>query len=598
MFPLGLCLKSSKIRRRLMSAEAFLAEFPPVSTETWEQVIRQDLKGADYGEKLIWHSPEGIEVKPYYREEDIAGPEFMQPAPGHFPYARGTHETAGWRIREQIDVIDPEEANSAARCAVAAGAEEIAFAHVAVTNASDLAVLVANLAEIPVHFSHPTAAMIRLVMERMDRRKSGVMRSAALDWMADPAFSADVISTAPAEFVPFTIRAQEYQNEGATAVEEVAFALASGVDFLAEMQDRGVRPDRAADAVAFSFAMGPEYFMQIAKLRAFRMVWARAVTAFGAMPEHAKARLYALTSRWNRTVYDPHNNMLRATTEAMSAVLGGADSIYIVPFDECYNVGDETSRRLARNTLLILKREAHLAQVADAGGGSYYLEALTSSIARQAWKQLQEIEGAGGYRKAIPQIDGALAARKSAQVKSVMARKRVLTGTNRFANPGEQAFERVNGAIVHDAVRAALPFEDLRLRTERHARVADRMPRILLAETGDVRMGSARSGFAADFFACAGLSSEVRRFRDAAEIAAERADLVVLCSSDPEYLAIGLAVMEAMKARGSHIPVLIAGNPDTADQLRAAGIDDFIHLRSSPIDVLARVQNLLGMGKS
>lgn len=580
-----------------MAAENLLSEFPPVATDTWEKAIREDLKGADYGEKLIWHSPEGIDIKPYYRAEDIAGPEFFEVAPGQYPYKRGIDERGGWRIREQIDAIDPEEANSAARCAVAAGAEEIAFAHAAVTNASDLAVLVANLAEIPVHFSHPTPAMIRLVIERMNRRQSGITRSAAVDWSADPAFSAEVISTAPPEFVPFTIRAQEYQNSGATAVEEVAFALASGVDFLSEMQERGVPPGRTAESVAFSFAMGPEYFMQIAKLRAFRAAWAQVVTNFGATPDCAKARIYALTSRWNRTIYDVHNNMLRATTEAMSAILGGANSIYIVPFDECYNVGDENSRRLARNTQVILKQEAHLARVADAGGGSYYLEVLTDSIAWRAWKQLQEIESAGGYRKAFAQIDKTLEMRKAMQVQSVIARKRVLTGTNGFASAAEQALERAGGAIVHDSVRAALPFEELRLRTERHVRRSGQLPRILLAEIGDAKMRSARSAFAADFLACAGLGTEVRRFETAQQIAAETADLVVLCSSDPEYLPIASTLMEEMKARASRTPVFVAGNPEPREQLRAGGITDFIHLRSDPIHLLAEVQKLLGIGE-
>jgi len=574
-----------------------LSEFPAISTESWEKAIREDLKGVDDAGKLIWHSQEGIDVKPYYRAEDLADLNFLDSAPGDFPFVRGTRASGGWRIREQIDAIDPEEANSAARCAVAAGAEEIAFAHAAVTNASDLGILLANLGEVPVHFSHPSPAMIRLVVDRMKRRQSRIPRSAALDWSADPAFSAEVISTAPGEFVPFTIRAQEYQNSGATAVEEIAFALASGVDFLAEMEERGVPPDRAAQSVAFSFAMGPEFFMQIAKLRAFRMAWAQAAARFGVARDHARARIYALTSRWNRTVYDPHNNMLRATTEAMSAILGGADSIYIVPFDECYNVGDETSRRLARNAQIILKQEAHLARVADPGGGSYYLEALTQSIAQRAWKQLQEIEAAGGYRKSTAQIEQTLDQRKDAQVKSVIARKRILTGTNRFANAAEQAFERVGGAIVHDSIRAALPFEELRMRIERHTRQSGRSPRILLAEIGDAKMRSARSGFASEFFACAGLSTEIRRFETAPEIAAVAADLIVLCSSDPEYLAIATELLAAMALRGSTTPVLIAGHPESAGQLRTLGITEFVHLRSNPVEVLTRLQQLLGIGQ-
>ncbi len=574
-----------------------LAEFPPVNTAAWEHAIADDLKGTGAAEKLIWRSPEGIEVQPFYRTEDLAGLKFLDAAPCDFPYVRGTHPTGNWRIREQIDSVDPEEANSAARCAVAAGAEEIAFANVAVTNASDLGMLVANLGEIPVHFSHATPAMIRLVLERMNLRQSGIARSAALDWSADPAFSAEVISLARPEFVPFTIRAQDYLNSGATAVEEVAFALASGVDFLAEMQQRSVPVDRAAHSVAFSFAMGPEFFMQIAKLRAFRIVWAQAVTTFGCPPEAARARIYALTSRWNRTVYDPRVNILRATTEAISAVLGGADSIYIVPFDECYNVGDPMSRRLARNTHIILKQEAHLARVADAGGGSYYLESLTQSIAERAWKEFQEIEAAGGFRKATAHIEQTLEQRKAAQSKSVIARRRVLTGTNRFADAAEQAFERVGGALVHDSGRAALPFEQLRFQTERHARESGQTPRILLAEIGDPKMRAARSNFVADFLACAGLGTQIQHFETARHVASAPADMIVLCSSDAEYLAIATELHAELKARASATPVLIAGNPDTAEQLRTTGITDFVHLRSHPIELLTKLQQLLGISQ-
>jgi methylmalonyl-CoA mutase len=578
-------------------AAKLLSEFPPVSTEAWQQAIREDLKGADYAEKLMWRSPEGVDVKPYYRGEDLAGMEFLDAAPGEFPYVRGTRASGGWRIREHVDAVDPEEANNAARCAVSAGAEEIAFTNAAISNASDLGLLLANLGETPVHFAHATPAKVRLVIDRMTRRQGGTLRTADLDWSADLAFSAEVILKAPAELVPFTIRVQDYHNSGATAVEEAAFALASGVDLLAEMQERGVAVDRAADSVAFSFAMGPEFFMQIAKLRAFRMVWAQAVESFGGAREHAKARIYAMTSRWNRTVYDPHVNILRATTETMAAVLGGADSIYVAPFDDCYNVGDEASRRLARNTQIMLKQEAQLARVADAGGGSYYLETLTGSLAERAWKQFQKIETAGGYRKAADTIAQILEQRKAAQQNSVNTRRRILTGTNRFANAAECALDRVGGALVHDSVRAALPFEELRLRTERHARATGRAPRILLAEIGDAKMRAARSSFVADFLACAGLGAETRGFEAPQGIAAAGADMVVLCSSDAEYLGLATELLVELEARGRGAPVLIAGNPENAEQLRAAGITDFIHLRSHPVELLTRLQQLLGISE-
>jgi methylmalonyl-CoA mutase len=227
-----------------------------------------------------------------------------------------------------------------------------------------------------------------------------------------------VLEKAPSSFAPFTIHADTFQECGATAVGEVGFALASGVDFLREMQQRGLAPERAAASITFSFAMGPEFFMQAAKLRAFRLVWAQAAESFGIPREHARARIYARTSRWNRTISDPHTNALRGTTEAMPAVIGGAESVYVAPFDECCGTSPgEAGRRLARNTQIILKQEAFLARVADAAGGSYYVETLTDSIAASAWKLLQEIESAGGYQHATDLIARRLEQRSSARHK-------------------------------------------------------------------------------------------------------------------------------------------------------------------------------------
>jgi methylmalonyl-CoA mutase len=383
-----------------MATPSFLPEFLPVTTEAWEQAIREDLKGADYAEKLIWRSPEGFSVKPYYRAEDLAGIQFLNAVPGEFPYVRGIRPSAGWRIREEIRASDPEDANRAAQFAVAAGAEEIAFSGARVSNASDLGILLSNLSEVIVRFETGSSATASLLIDRLNNRPGGMTLSAGLDWSADPDVSASLLERAPSSFVPFTIHADSFQESRATAVEEVGFALASGVDFLRQMQPRGLALERVAASITFSFAMGPEFFMQAAKLRAFRLVWARAAESFGIARGSTRARIYACTSRSNRTVADPHTNALRGTTEAMSAAIGGAESIYVAPFDERCGSTDEASFRLARNTQIILKQEAFLARVTDAAGGSYYVEALTDSIAAGAWKLLQEIESAGGWRNA------------------------------------------------------------------------------------------------------------------------------------------------------------------------------------------------------
>jgi methylmalonyl-CoA mutase len=580
-----------------MSADKLLQQFPPVSTQSWEEVIRKDLKGADYAKKLIWQSEDGLAVKPYYRAEDIAGLEYLDAAPGDFPYARSDRSTGDWRIREEIDAADPAKANQAALTAVVAGAEAIAFREVRIKDASGLATLLANLQEIPIHFQNADESLIRLLIGRLieGQKPSPVAISTDWDPLANLDFAAEILASAPPMLAPFTIHGAELEESGATAVEEVGFTLAAAIDFLAEMQSRKLDVNRAAGSIAFSFAIGANYFFQIAKLRAFRLLWARAVESFGGTRESAKARIHARTSRWNKTIYDPHVNILRATTEAMSAVLGSADSISVAPFDECYKAPDDASRRLARNTQILLKQEALLSRVADPGGGSYCIEVITDFIAREGWKAMQAIEAAGGYRKAQAQITRALEQSLAAREKAVLSRRRIFTGTNQHANLSEKALDRIDVSRLTGEKRGTQMYEELRLRTERHAAQTGKSPRVLLAEIGDVKMRSARSGFAANFFGCAGFDIVTKRFDNTDEIAASDADLIVLCSSDPEYPALAAELIAKLKALGHKTPVIVAGYPDSAEQLKAAGVADFIHIRSNPIEVLTKWQQQLGI---
>jgi methylmalonyl-CoA mutase len=406
-----------------------------------------------------------------------------------------------------------------------------------------------------------------------------------------------VIGDAPDGFVPFTIHGEAFEEAGATAVEEVGFTLAAGVDFVAAMQERGVEAERTAAALEFSFAMGSKIFFQIAKLRAFRMVWARVIESFGGTHSGARARIAARTSRWNKTVYDPHVNILRATTEAIAAVLGGADSVTVAPFGACYKQPDEASRRLARNTQLLLKHEAWMGRVADAGGGSYFIEALTDFLARESWKRMQEIETCGGYRKAQAEglIAQTLGRSMAAREKAVALRRRVLVGTNQFANPAERALERVEAARMCETKRGAQPYEEMRMRTELHAALTGLTPRVLLAEIGDVKMRTTRSTFAANFFACAGFETVTRRFKKAAKIAAAEGDLIVLCSANAEYAAITAELMAKLKELGRTTPVIVAGTPEDAEELAAAGVADFVHVRSNPVEVLTKWQERMGI---
>jgi methylmalonyl-CoA mutase len=579
-----------------MEAEHLLDEFPPVSTEAWEDVVLKDLKGADYAKKLIWQSPEGIAVKPYYRREDVAGLSIEQ-APGDFPYLRSTRANGDWRIREEIRAAEPEAANRDAQNALAAGAEEISFSRVVIQNSSDLAMLLVNLKTASLHFENGDDTLVGLLIERLKDRPDSKQISTGLSPMTNPEFAATTIRNTPPTLVPFTIHSEHLEEAGAHAVQEVAFALAAVIDYLAEMDARGVEIDRAAESIAFSFSVGANYFFQIAKFRSFRMLWAKAVERFGGSREAARVHMNARTSIWNKTIYDAHVNVLRATTEAMSAVLGGVDSVCVGAFDECFKTPDESSRRLARNTQIMLKHEALLAQVADPGAGSYYLEAITDSIAREAWKLMQQIEAVGGYRKAHAAgvLDSALEASGKAREKAVVSRRRVFTGTNQYVNADERALGRIEQSHSVASKRGAASYEQLRLRTEQYALETGRTPRVMLMEFGDVKMHAARATFALNFLACAGFEISTQRVNSADEIAAVHADLIVLCSSDAEYLEMAKASIAKWKANGGGIPILIAGNPESAEQLRDAGVADFIHIRSNPVETLTSWQQRLGM---
>jgi len=564
-----------------------LQEFPEVSTETWEEAIRNDLKRAGPAKKLVWESPEGLRIKPYYRSEDLSGLEYLDTAPGDFPYLRGVRRTGDWRIREEIEEAEPRSANQAAVEAVKAGAEEIEFRTVSPKNASELEILHSNLENVPVHFHGATEDLVRLLM------KIGQTHcwSTDLNPLLHIELARELAVLEPGNVL--TLDAGQIEEAGATTIQEVGFTLAEGIDFLASLQALGIAADRAAGLIAFSFAIGANYFLQIAKLRAFRLLWTRAVESFGGTGASAKAKIHARSSRWNKTIYDPHVNIVRGTTEAMSAILGGADSLTVASFDSCYKRSDAASRRLARNTQIILKHEAQLARVADPGGGSYYLEALTDSIARESWKLIQEIEGVGGFQKAGDRITRALQESLAAREKAVTQRRRVFVGTNKYPNPDERALDRVGGQ-TDGTRRGAEIFEQIRLRTEQHAQRAGKLPRILLAEMGDLKMRLARSNFAYNFFGCAGFEIVQRKFENTDLLAQSDADLIVLCSSDPEYPALVASLVASLKERNREIPIIIAGNPDSAEQLKTLGVADFVHVRSNPVETLEKWQAKLG----
>ena len=375
------------------------------------------------------------------------------------------------------------------------------------------------------------------------------------------------------------VRADLLHEAGATAVEELGYAVAAGVERLAEFAGKKSEKkslEAAAGEIEFVFAAGPSYFIEIAKLRAARLLWAQAVAAFGAK-EPATARIIVRTPARNKSVYDRYTNLLRATTESLSAVVGGCDTLYVEPFG--------FDNHIAVNIQRILKEESNIDAVADPAGGSYYIETLTDSIARAAWKIFQQVEAEGGFTKAKTSgfIDDALDASRATRAKALSGRRKTLVGVNNYPNLVEKESEMPPPA---ESQRLAESFEKIRRRTIDNAKKARRYPKVLLLTRGDVKMRGARSNFALNFFGCAAFDIETSD-----QYAGKDVDLIVLCSSDPEYLEFALDVCPK-----AGVPVLVAGNPkDQIEALKAAGVEGFIHILSDAAETLTELQDKIGL---
>ena len=381
------------------------------------------------------------------------------------------------------------------------------------------------------------------------------------------------------------IRADRFHEAGASAVQELGYAIAAGVERLTELTVKGASVDGATREIEFVFATGSTFFFEIAKLRAARWLWEQAVRAFEPKDEASCGmRLHVRTSRLNKSIYDPYTNLLRVTTEALSAAIGGCDDLTVEPFG--------FDPRLAMGVQRILREEAHLDAVADPAGGSYFVEALTDRLAGQGWKLFQQVEAEGGYRHAVESgsLAAALAVTRAARQKAVSSRRRTLVGVNNYPD----LLEKVPDATApppdhHDPLpqeRLAEPFERIRARSARHVRRLGRYPQVLLLKRGDVKMSGARANFALNFFGCAGFD-----IVQSAEYADQNPDLLVLCSSDPEYLALAQEVCPKVA-----VPVIVAGNPkDLIEALKAAGVQGFVHVMSDAVETLTLWQDRLGM---
>ena len=602
-------------------SEKLFTEFPPVPTEKWEEVITADLKGADYERKLVWKTGEGFNVRPYYRAENLEGIKFLGSQAGEFPYVRGTHAHNRWRVHQTVSVVCPKEANAEALKILNAGVDSLGFCIASADfSAADLDMLLKDICIPAVEITfcgEKMANVAELVLAKVE--KEGIAKEdVRIAFCIDPlvkglSSKGDFCSPNGEKCIArivelihktkeykhvriVTVAGQTFGNSGSTIVEELAFTLSAGHDYLVRLMDAGLDVDAAARKLRFSFSVSSNYFMEIAKFRAARMLWANIVKGYGPAKNCAcKMHIHAETSRWNQTVYDPYVNMLRGTTEAMSATIAGVHSLEVMPFDASFENPTEFSKRIARNVELLLKNESHFDQVVDPAGGSYYVENLTQSIAAEAWKLFLEIEQKGGYTEAYKAglIVERIKASAAAKDKNIATRRQTLLGANQYPNFTEVAGKEITAESVTRKqaegnvlvpYRGAMAFEEMRLQVDR----SGKEPKAFMLTCGNLGMARARSQFSCNFFACAGIkvidNTYFKSIEEGAKAALEsKAQIVVVCASDDDYAEAAPKVKELL---GGKAILVVAGAPACAPELEAQGITNFINVKSNVLETL------------
>lgn len=612
--------------------ERLFSNFPPVSTEEWMEKVAIDLKGADFERRVVWRTGEGFDVQPFYRWEDIKDSKLIDSLPGEYPYVRGTKKDSNnWLVREEVVVKHVGKANQKAVSLLQRGANSICFEIESnLLTDSLFAELLngINPEEVELNFSTSQCQIVKLtklLVAYYQEQKFNVMNlfgSVKFDYFNQlltegkeegelPSYLSELINAiAPLPFYRVcNVTASSLSNAGAYLFQELGYALSWGNAYLSTMVEQGVPSAIAAKKIKFTFGVGSNYFLEIAKFRAARLLWANIAAAYEPTCDHdcenegeggrcrcaSKMQIHAVTSTYNLTLYDEYVNLLRTQTEAMSAVLGGVDSMTVLPFDFPYKESDEFSERLARNQQLLLKEEAHFDKVIDPAGGSYYLETLTASIAEQAWNLFLTIEEEGGFYAAIKAgtVQDAVSESNDKRELAVARRRETLLGTNQFPNFGEFAGDKrpvqesctANQSIkTLPATRVATEFEKLRLETD----LSGKRPKVFMLTIGSLVMRQARAQFACNFFACAGYEvidnlgfNSVEEGVNAA--LAVDADVVVLCSSDDEYATYGEAAFKALDNRALFV---VAGAPACMDELKEIGVEHFVHVRVNMLETL------------
>jgi methylmalonyl-CoA mutase len=606
------------------------SEFPSVSKEQWKEKAIKDLKGADF-EKLVWKTLEGFDVQPFYTKEDIAGLDYLQKFENM--HEKSSAHSKVWDNCEKIKVSDNKKGHNDASDALHGGAQGLIFevADPAVINFEVLLSQI-DLTAVSVSFvcKQKPAQLIKLYFDYLQNNNidlqqirgslefdpignyavSGSLNEADFSDLAE---AIKLTATAPGFFAA-TVNSSHFHDSGASIVQEIAYSLNTTVEYIDKLTEVGLSAETVIKNLQFSIAVGTDYFMEIAKLKSLRILFAKIAEAYGLSDfDPGDINIHCFTALWSKTLYDPSVNMLRDTTIAMSAIIGGCNSLNIEPYDASFKNPRSFLKRIARNISTIIKDESYLDKIIDPVAGSYYLENLIDNQMQNAWTLFQEVETKGGFLACFKDgfIQDKIGTIRETKLKRISQRRDVIVGTNQYPNIQEmldpqeiQASESIGDGKVLRPQRAAEEFEKMRLDTDNYVKQngADSRPKVLLLEYGaNVVMRKARATFAFRFFGTSGFNVTegpvAHSIEEGVKLASDQnADVVVLCSSDDDYAAIGESFAQTFKSKLGDKKLVLAGYPaDIVDKLKNAGFDEFVHLKSNAIETLRSLQTQLNI---
>ncbi len=652
-------------------------EFAPTSYETWKAAAVESLKGGIFEKKLFTKTPEGITLSPIYTEAEAAPYKERLGFPGASDFLRGT-KTAGyaeepWKIAQQVEAGDPAEANRVLLEELNKGASAVNFDAEAVqlNTLGDVETLLNEVqlryAPLSVYAGATALPLLSAIAKRQQKAGDDApltgcvgadpMGEAVKNGGFDSSFDSYVdqmaltlryaLDNAP-ELKVIYVQSSVYHNGGANAIQEAAAALSTALCYIDALTEKGFTVDEVAEHIRFNFCLGPNFFMEIAKLRAVRVVWAQLMQAYGAGEKAQRIDAFAETSEFTTTLYDPYVNVLRATTQAFSGVVGGVSGMKILPFDAAVRDSDAFSRRIARNIQVMMQEEFNLLSPVDPAGGSWYVETLTGQLGEAIWNQIQKIQAQGGMLAALKAgtIQSEIAATLSDRFKRLATRQDRAVGSNMYPNMSEKplegkktpkaqksagkALENVKCAMCagkaleegatlsdiaasfNDGKAEAIPaikahrwteqYEALRKATEDYIEKTGDNVKVFLCNMGPIPQHKARADFSASFMEVAHFDvlrnngfATVDEAVDAA--AASGADVAIICSTDDTYPELVPPIARGIKAKAPGMKVFLAGAPaaEFKPSYDEAGVDEYIHVRANCLAILTNIQKGKGI---